>query len=103
MTKKTEKLKACAVGINHVALEVGDIDEALEFYSGFLEFEIHEKSDTQAFIYFGDQFINFTKHSDRSPDEKRHLMTFCQVLGAIFPRICPLKSLASSLRLIGTA
>lgn len=72
MTKKTEKLKACAVGINHVALEVGDIDEALEFYSGFLEFEIHEKSDTQAFIYFGDQFINFTKHSDRSPDEKRH-------------------------------
>ncbi|MBY0475511.1 MAG: VOC family protein [Nitrosomonas sp.] len=72
MTKKTETLKACAVGINHVALEVGNIDEALEFYNGFLNFEIHDKSDTQAFIYFGDQFINFTRYSDRKPDEKRH-------------------------------
>lgn len=72
MTKKTELIKARAVGINHVALEVGDIDEALVFYSQFLDFEIQDKNDTQAFIYFGDQFINFTKHSNRKPDEKRH-------------------------------
>ena len=70
MTNKTESLKASAVGINHVALEVGDIDEALAFYGRFLHFEIENKNDTQAFIYFGDQFINFTKHSDRKPDEK---------------------------------
>ncbi len=72
MIKKTELIKARAVGINHVALEVGDIDEALVFYSQFLDFEIQDKNDTQAFIYFGDQFINFTKHSNRKPDEKRH-------------------------------
>jgi predicted enzyme related to lactoylglutathione lyase len=64
--------KARAVGINHIALEVGDIDAALEFYGRFLDFEIQEQSDTTAFIYFGDQFINFMKHNDRKPDEKRH-------------------------------
>lgn len=73
MTKMTASNKACAVGINHVALEVENIDEALEFYSSFLDFEVHDKTDTEAFIYFGDQFINFTKHSDRKSDEKRHL------------------------------
>ena len=54
-----ENSKANAVGINHVALEVGDIDEALTFYGRFLDFEIHSRSDTIAFIYFGDHFINF--------------------------------------------
>ncbi len=72
MTKKTESFKARAVGINHVAHEVGDIDEALAFYSRFLDFEIHDKNDSEVFIYFGDQFINFTKHSNRKSDEKRH-------------------------------
>lgn len=73
MTQQTKSMKAYAVGINHVALEVGNIDEALEFYGNFLNFEVHEKNETQAFIYFGDQFINFTKNDDRQPDKKRHL------------------------------
>ncbi len=64
--------KARAVGINHIALEVGNIDEALEFYGRFLEFEVESKSDTAAFIYFGDQFINFAKQTDREPDKLRH-------------------------------
>ena len=64
--------KARAVGINHVALEVGDIDEALAFYGRFLEFEIHSRSDTAAFIYFGDQFINFTRGDNAAPDARRH-------------------------------
>jgi catechol 2,3-dioxygenase-like lactoylglutathione lyase family enzyme len=38
-----------------------------------LEFEIHERSDDAAFIYFGDQFINFTRHADRKPDQRRHI------------------------------
>ena len=67
-----ENSKAKAVGINHVALEVGDIDEALTFYGRFLEFEIHSRSDTIAFIYFGDQFINFSKGRTQLPDENRH-------------------------------
>ena len=57
--------KAHAVGINHVALEVGDIDAGLEFYGRFLSFELHHKSEDIAFIYFGDQFINFSKGRGR--------------------------------------
>ena len=69
----TQVKKARAVGINHVALEVGDIDAALEFYAKFLDFEVAEKSRDAAFIYFGDQFINFTRWSDRQPDRQRHV------------------------------
>ncbi|MCC7091179.1 MAG: VOC family protein [Nitrosomonas sp.] len=65
-------MKANAVGINHVALEVGDIEEAIKFYSDFLNFEVHEKNELQAIIYFGDQFINFIKNYNRQADQKRH-------------------------------
>ncbi len=65
-------MKANAVGINHVALEVGNIEEALKFYSDFLNFEVQEKNDIQAFIYFGDQFLNFVKNDDRQADKMRH-------------------------------
>ena len=64
--------KARAVGINHVALEVGDIDEALDFYGSFLEFDIHSRSENAAFIYFGDQFINFSAGRRQGPDDGRH-------------------------------
>ena len=64
--------KARAVGINHVALEVGDIDEALDFYGRFLEFEIHGRSENAAFAYFGDQFINFSRGRKQAADDKRH-------------------------------
>jgi catechol 2,3-dioxygenase-like lactoylglutathione lyase family enzyme len=64
--------KAKAVGINHVALEVGDIDEALAFYGRFLDFQIESRSDSAAFIYFGDQFINFALWRNQEPDENRH-------------------------------
>ena len=60
------------IGINHVALEVGDIDEALAFYGRFLEFEIARRSESAAFIYFGDQFINFSKGRRQAPDDGRH-------------------------------
>ena len=66
------KLKANAVGINHIALEVDDISAALEFYGSFLNFEVESQSEQDAFIYFGDQFINFSKNSDRAPDQLRH-------------------------------
>ena len=64
--------KARAVGINHIALEVGDIDEALDFYGSFLEFDIRSRSETAAFIYFGDQFINFSRGRRQGPDDDRH-------------------------------
>ena len=64
--------KARAVGINHIALEVGDIGKALEFYGSFLEFEITRQSEDAAFIYFGDQFINFSRGRRQGPDDGRH-------------------------------
>ena len=64
--------RAKAVGINHVALEVGDIDRALEFYAGFIDFEVTSRSDTAAFVYFGDQFVNFTLGRTQQPDARRH-------------------------------
>lgn len=67
-----ESKKARAVGINHVALEVGDIDEALEFYGKFLEFTLRGKGDTMAFIDLGDQFIALSKVEEKSRDHERH-------------------------------
>ena len=64
--------KARAVGINHIALEVDDIDAALEFYGAFLDFEIARRSATAAFVYFGDQFINFARGRRQGPDDRRH-------------------------------
>ena len=64
--------RARAVGINHIALEVGDIDEALDFYGRFLEFDIRSRSENAAFIYFGDQFINFSRGRKQGPDDNRH-------------------------------
>lgn len=68
----TAPRKAKAIGINHVALEVDDIDAALEFYGTFLDFDLQSKTETQAFIYFGDQFINFSKGRSQEPDAERH-------------------------------
>ena len=64
--------KAKPVGINHVALEVGDIEEALDFYGGFLELGIVSRSEKAAFVYFGDQFINFIAGRTQGPDRRRH-------------------------------
>lgn len=67
-----ESLKARAIGINHVALEVGDIDEALEFYAGFIEFELRGRDDGMAFIDLGDQFMNFSTGRKQATDDERH-------------------------------
>ena len=68
----SEPRKARAIGINHVALEVGDIDEALEFYGAWLDFELRGRSDTMAFIDLGDQFLNFSTGRHQAPDDERH-------------------------------
>ncbi|MEM7225859.1 MAG: VOC family protein [Pseudomonadota bacterium] len=68
----TEPRKARALGFNHVALEVGDIDQALAFYGGFLDFELRSKSETSAFIDLGDQFLAFSKGRRQAPDDDRH-------------------------------
>jgi catechol-2,3-dioxygenase len=72
MTDEQHK-KARAVGMNHVALEVDDIDEALAFYGGFLEFSLRSRSERAAFIDLGDQFINFSTGRHQDPDKDRHM------------------------------
>jgi len=61
-----------AIGVNHVALEVGDIDEALAFYAKIFAFELRGKSADMAFIDLGDQFIALQKGRRQGPDDGRH-------------------------------
>lgn len=68
----TTDKKARALGFNHVALEVGDIDEALAFYGQLFDFELRGKSDTMAFIDLGDQFLALQKGRRQAPDDGRH-------------------------------
>jgi lactoylglutathione lyase len=67
-----EAKKARAVGFNHVALEVGDIEEALSFYARILEFQLRGKSEDMAFIDLGDQFLALQKGRSQPPDDGRH-------------------------------
>jgi catechol 2,3-dioxygenase-like lactoylglutathione lyase family enzyme len=62
-----------AVGINHVAVEVGDIDSALAFYGQLFEVRLRGRSETMAFIDLGDQFIALSTGRNQGPDEDRHL------------------------------
>ena len=57
----TEFTRPRAVGLNHIALEVGDIEEALAFYGRLFAFDLRGKDDTMAFIDLGDQFIALRK------------------------------------------
>ena len=68
----TSEKKARALGINHVVLEVDDLDKALEFYGGLFEFELRGRSDHNAFIDLGDQFIQLTLGRTQIADTKRH-------------------------------
>ena len=61
------------VGINHVALEVGDLDEALAWYARLFDFELRGRiGDRMAFIDMGDQFIALASGRTQPPDEARH-------------------------------
>ena len=64
--------KARAMGINHVVLEVGDLDQALEFYGAIFEFTLRGRSDHNAFIDLGDQFIQLSLGKTQEADGKRH-------------------------------
>ena len=68
----SDSIKPRLVGINHVALEVDDIDRALEFYGRLFDFELRGRSDTWAFIDIGDQFLALMKGRTQSPDGARH-------------------------------
>jgi catechol 2,3-dioxygenase-like lactoylglutathione lyase family enzyme len=65
--------KARLVGINHVALEVGDIDQALAFYGGLFDFELRGRvGQKMAFLDAGDQFIALSAARRQASDDSRH-------------------------------
>ena len=68
----TEAKKARAIGLNHVALEVDDVEAALTFYGRLFDFELRGKNETSAFIDLGDQFLALQKARTRGADGGRH-------------------------------
>jgi len=64
--------KARLVGINHVALEVGDIDEALAFYGQLFELTLRGRAHGMAFVDMGDQFLALSEGRAQPADEHRH-------------------------------
>jgi lactoylglutathione lyase len=61
------------VGINHVALEVGDVGEALAFYRRIFTFELRGRAGRMAFLDMGDQFIALAEGRSQPPDDHRHV------------------------------
>jgi lactoylglutathione lyase len=64
--------RARLVGINHVALEVGDLDAALEFYGRLFSFELRGRVSGMAFLDMGDQFLALSEGRRQGPDDGRH-------------------------------
>jgi lactoylglutathione lyase len=60
------------VGINHIALEVGEIEEALEWYGGIFDLELRGREPRMAFVDMGDQFIALSQGRTQPPDVHRH-------------------------------
>jgi lactoylglutathione lyase len=65
--------RARVIGFNHIALEVGDIEEALDFYGRIFEVELRGRSPGMAFIDAGDQFIALSEGRSGPPDDHRHI------------------------------
>jgi len=64
--------RARLVGLNHIALEVGDVEEALEFYGRVFDFELRGRAGRMAFVDIGDQFIALAAGRTQPPDAHRH-------------------------------
>ena len=61
------------VGINHLVLEVGDVDEALDWYGRIFRFELRGRAGrSMAFIDMGDQFLALSAPRRQAKDEHRH-------------------------------
>jgi lactoylglutathione lyase len=60
------------IGINHVALEVGDLEAALALYGRLFSFELRGRAGRSAFIDIGDQFLAISEGRTQGPDDSRH-------------------------------
>jgi lactoylglutathione lyase len=64
--------KAQLIGINHVALEVGDLDAALDLYGRIFSFGMRGRVRGMAFLDMGDQFLAVAEGRTQPADEGRH-------------------------------
>ena len=64
--------RARLIGINHVALEVGDLQAALDLYRRLFDFELRGYSKRMAFLEMGDQFLAVSEGRSQGPDDDRH-------------------------------
>jgi catechol 2,3-dioxygenase-like lactoylglutathione lyase family enzyme len=64
--------RARLVGVNHIALEVGDLEQALAFYARIFEIELRGRVPGMAFVDIGDQFIALSEGRTQPPDQARH-------------------------------
>jgi catechol 2,3-dioxygenase-like lactoylglutathione lyase family enzyme len=64
--------RARLIGVNHVALEVGDLETALEFYGSVFELELRGRVPGMAFLDMGDQFLALSEGRSQPPDDDRH-------------------------------
>ena len=84
----SESARPRMVGINHVALEVGDVEEAIAWYGAIFELELRGRSDGMAFLDMGDQFIALAETDrTRSDDDHRHIGLVVDDRAAIEERI----------------
>jgi catechol 2,3-dioxygenase-like lactoylglutathione lyase family enzyme len=60
------------IGINHVALEVGDLEAALALYERLFAFELRGRAGRMAFIDMGDQFLAVAEGRTQGPESGRH-------------------------------
>lgn len=65
--------RARLVGFNHIAIEVGDLEEALNFYGRLFELELRGRAPGMAFVDAGDQFIALSEGRVGESDEHRHI------------------------------
>ena len=71
------------VGINHVALEVGDAEAAAEFYGRIFEFELRGRVPGMVFLDMGDQFLALAEGRTQPPDDERHFGLVVDDVGAV--------------------
>jgi len=71
-TGTSDDAKPKLVGVNHVALEVSNIEAALEFYGRIFSFQLRGRGPGQAFIDMGDQFLALMEGRRQGADEHRH-------------------------------
>ena len=66
-------MTAKLVGLNHVALEVSDLDRSLAFYGRLFEIRLRSRSARAAFVDIGDQFVALMQGRSQAPDDARHV------------------------------